>query len=95
MILHTVNKVAPCLDRCMALASPEDTILLIEEAAYAAAGSDSARGWQEFSAYNLCVLEDDLAVRGLSATMLPEFRAVSWQDFVALAASADKIINWG
>ena len=95
MILHTVNKIAPCLDRCMALASPEDTILLIEEAAYAAAGNDSARHWQKFLGYNLCVLEDDLAVRGLSATMLPEFSAVSWLDFVALAASADKVISWG
>jgi sulfur relay protein TusB/DsrH len=95
MILHTVNKIAPCLARCMALATPGDTILLIEEAAYAAVVSESARHWEEFAGYNLCVLEDDLAVRGLSATILPEFKAVNWQDFVALTAAAEKVISWG
>ena len=95
MILHTVNKIAPCLSRCMALASPDDPVLLLEEAVYAAAGSVSARHWEDFGSYRLYVLADDLAVRGLSDKILPVFTAVSWEDFVALAAESDKVISWG
>ena len=95
MILHTVNKIAPCLARCLAVATPEDSILLLEEAVYAAAGDVSARHWENYQDYRLFVLADDLALRGLTDSMLPAFSVASWAEFVALAAASDKVISWG
>lgn len=96
MILHTVNKSA-CLGRCLDLVADGDAVLLIEDGVYAAMGipgQDAA--WDSLSGKVACfALDTDLAARGISGKMHPRFRTATWQQFVALAAEADKVVSWG
>lgn len=96
MTLHTINKPL-AFQHCVALVAAGDAILLIEDGVYAAMDYDANRFLLESlpADVSLHALADDLAARGISDTMLPRFESVTWEQFVALAATHDKVVSWG
>lgn len=92
MILHTVNKSPPgsdCLAACLGAAAPEDLLLLIEDGVYALIpGSMGAKLLAGHA--GIRVLESDLVARGLA----PSQQMIDMDEFVRLAAEADKVVSW-
>jgi tRNA 2-thiouridine synthesizing protein B len=99
-MLHLINK-SPferaALDSCLRLAKPGSSILLIEDAVFAAmANADHAEKitgrMEDFSFY---VLEPDVAARGLKDTPLIEgIDVVDYEGFVDLVAKHDATQSW-
>jgi len=96
MILHTVNK-TEVLERCLAMVSEGDTVLLIEDGVYASLEAPStASTWASVDpAVSWRVLETDLAARGISDKMRAPFEAVSQAQFIDLTLAHEKVISWG
>ena len=83
--LHLVNKAAAWAD-CQPLLGLGDTVLLIEDGVYAAerlGGAISARA-----------LAPDVRARGLSERLGPNVGLASFDDFVALVVSHDRVVTW-
>ncbi len=99
-MLHLINK-SPfernALDSCLRLAKSGDSILLIEDAVYAAmekaAHAEKITGrMEDFSFY---VLGPDVAARGLSDTPLIEgISVIDYEGFVDLVAENDVTQSW-
>jgi len=99
-VLHTVNK-SPyeksSLDTCLRLAKQGSTILLIEDAVYAAITGSSLESKirQASKRYEFCVLGPDLKARGLDeAKLIDGIRVVDYGGFVDLAVSHDRVQSW-
>ncbi|MDX1320773.1 MAG: sulfurtransferase complex subunit TusB [Oceanospirillum sp.] len=95
MILHTVNK-SPSANstfkECLFSASAGDQVLLIEDGVYAATNAFSNLLRDDLSYY---VLQEDMAARGLNATLTSEhWQAVDYAGFVALTETADSVCSW-
>lgn len=98
--LHTLNKsptAAPLLRRCLRLAQPGSTIVLIEDAVYAAVeGSPGAallRAHQDRFTFH--ALRADLQARGLAERRLIEVVGViDDADFVTLVVQHPRVISW-
>jgi tRNA 2-thiouridine synthesizing protein B len=96
MTLHTFNKSpaqgAAMLAQCLLALAPGDSLLFIEDAVYAAlAGGLPDTLPQDVRLY---VLSEDLAARGISARIRPEFSRVDYQGFVALCLQHARVVNW-
>lgn len=94
MVLHTVNKIA-VLERCLALTSEQDSVLLIEDGVYAVLKHNSGLWESSDKKLSLYALESDLAARGISDKMPSFFQAVSWEKFVELTLEHHKVVSWG
>jgi len=105
MLLHTVNKSAfdnSALDDCLAVVSPNDAILLIENGVYGALDNSPSelahiKNIKQLSASGtrFYVLQADCEARGLNSTaLLAAFKTVDDAGFVALAAEASAIQSW-
>jgi len=90
MTLHTFNK-APTPDR-LQLLDPGDAVLLIEDGVYAA--QEGQPQLTVPAGVSLHVLTPDLAARGISARIRPEFCSVDHAGFVGLSLAHAKVINW-
>ena len=100
MILHTINK-SPfeknSLDTCLRLAKEGSTILLIEDAVYAAPKGTAVE--EKVSAasarYRICALGPDLKARGLGESELVDgIKLVDYGGFVDLVAEHDSVQAW-
>lgn len=96
MILHTFNK-SPShspdlLQSCLLALLPGDSLLLIEDGVYAALGAIAPP--QLPANVRLYLLSEDLAARGISARIPPEFSRVDYQGFVSLCLQHAKVVNW-
>lgn len=99
-MLHIVNK-SPfernALESCLRLAKPGSSVLLIEDAVYAALAKAShaetlAARMEDFSFY---VLGPDVSARGLSDAPLVEgVNVVDYEGFVDLVADHDAAQSW-
>lgn len=99
-MLHIVNK-SPfernALESCLRLAKPGSSVLLIEDAVYAALEKAShaetlAARMEDFSFY---VLGPDVSARGLSDAPLVEgVNVVDYEGFVDLVADHDAAQSW-
>jgi len=99
-LLHLVNKSPTdrnAFDTCFRMASPGDSILLIEDGVYAAianadfAGKITSRQG-DFSFY---VLGPDVAARGLGDTpLIEDIGVVDYEGFVDLVAENDVTQSW-
>jgi tRNA 2-thiouridine synthesizing protein B len=96
--LHTVNK-SPFersnLDSCLGHAVAGDTILLIEDAVYAALGGTAvtARMADAAKQYRVCVLGPDLQARGMdTGAVIDGIQVVDYSGFVDLAAE-NRVVN--
>lgn len=95
--LHTLNKCEPALvQQCMAAAADGDTVLLIEDAVYAALNEHvlSKVIQHRGSGVALRALKEDLAARGISARIPADFSVVCYTDFVALGLAHARVVNW-
>lgn len=99
-MLHLVNK-SPFertnLQACLERATPGSAILLIEDAVYGAlqgtAVSDLLAG--AVNAYDIFVLQPDLAVRGLDPThVIQGVRSVDFDGFVDLTVERGTVQSW-
>ena len=100
MLLHTVNK-SPfekgSLDTCLRLAKQGSSILLIEDAVYAAMQGTAmeSRIAEAMKRYRVYALQSDLKARGLdNGKLLDGIKVVDYGGFVDLAAEHDAVQSW-
>ena len=84
--LHLVNKPA-AWDGCHPLVDAEDVVLLIEDGVYLAE--------QALSGATFYALEPDIRARGLSRRINKAIRPASFDDFVGLVESCQRVVTWG
>ena len=99
-MLHLVNR-SPfqenALETCLRIARPGSALLLYEDGVYAAVqGTGVEAGLRAAaSVLRVCVLEPDLAARGLSdAALVPGVERVDYDGFVELAIEYDSVTTW-
>jgi tRNA 2-thiouridine synthesizing protein B len=98
--LHTVNKspfASSALSSCLAHATEDAAILLIEDGVYAALGSATPVAGLEAAAAKGVVyaLAPDLTARGLGdAPLLAGTKLVDFAGFVDLAAAHSSVVAW-
>ncbi len=99
-MLHTVNK-SPFMDQtlasCLRLASAGSSILLIEDAVYAAVKNTafSETILQAAKDYSVYALQADLEARGLTTDhLLDVIQITDYHGFVELSIRHDKVLAW-
>jgi len=93
MVLHTVSA-GPGLADCLALAAPDDALLLLGDGVYSAmSGSDTAAAL-EASGLPLYALGQDVLAAGVSAYLLASVTVVDFDAFVALTEAFSRQLNW-
>ena len=98
-MLHIINK-SPTernsLGSCLAVARPGATLLLIEDAVYAATkGHASAHTLQAAQdRLTICVLQPDLEARGMADRLIEGVTLVDYAGFVDLAAECKNCQTW-
>jgi tRNA 2-thiouridine synthesizing protein B len=95
MRLHTVNQspgTGSALSSCLRVINRDDCLLLLEDGVYAARAGQVAEILQ--AGCKLCVLEADVAARGLLGLLEPGIELVDYERFVALAAECDSVQCW-
>lgn len=100
MLLHTVNK-SPfekgSLDTCLRLAKQGSTILLIEDAVYAAMQGTAiaSKIAETIKRYSVYALRSDLKARGLEEDrLLNGIKVVDYDGFVDLVTEHDTVQSW-
>ncbi|MFA6311177.1 MAG: sulfurtransferase complex subunit TusB [Sterolibacterium sp.] len=98
-MLHIVNKSPQernSLDTCLRVAQDGGTVLLIEDAVYAATlGNAAAAKIQDALArLKICVLQPDLDARGMADRLIEGVSAVDYGGFVDLAAEHKNCQSW-
>ena len=83
--LHLVNKPV-AWEGCHPLLDAEDAVLLIEDGVYLAQ--------QALSGATLYALEPDIRARGLSQLIHTNIRPASFDDFVDLVESCERVVTW-
>ncbi|MEW5887992.1 MAG: sulfurtransferase complex subunit TusB [Pseudomonadota bacterium] len=98
-MLHIVNKSpfqSTTLDSCLATARPDGSILLIEDAVYAATrgSAAAARLEQALGKFKIYVLTPDLEARGIAGSVIDGVRLVDYAGFVDLVAEHKGCQSW-
>ena len=99
-MLHLVNR-SPfqenALDTCLRIARPGSALLLYEDGVYAGVRGTGVEERVRAAAgiLRVCVLEPDLAARGLSdAALVRGVERVDYDGFVELAIEHDGVTTW-
>ena len=98
-MLHIINK-SPlernALDACLAIAQDGATVLLIEDAVYAATRGNAAEAKlrDAQSRLKLCVLQPDLEARGMAERLSEGIASVDYGGFVDLVANHKNCQSW-
>lgn len=98
-MLHIVNK-SPlektALDSCLRVAQPGSSLLLIEDAVYAATNGNRAADKLRLAAQRLQVyaLAPDLEARGMKDAAMGEVTLVDYAGFVDLVAEHAVVHSW-
>ncbi|SIT10594.1 sulfurtransferase complex subunit TusB [Neptunomonas antarctica] len=94
--LHTINK-SPSdntlWQSCLAALLPGDALLMIENAAYAAAQPSVMTQLQEYD-IDIYLLSADVDARGLSGKLYTNANIIDDQQFVTLACQHTKVVSW-
>ncbi len=97
-MLHIINK-SPleksALESCLSVATAGSTLLLIEDAVYAATRGNAfeARLQAAQGRFKICVLTPDLEARGMADRLMAGVTGVDYGGFVDLAAE-HKCQSW-
>ena len=83
--LHLVNQPA-AWEGCHPLLDAEDAVLLIEDGTYLAQ--------QALSGAAFHALEPDVRARGLSQRIHPNIQPASFDEFVRLVESRERVVTW-
>ncbi len=97
MILHTVNKspfTTDTLEACLQVADQGDTILLIEDAVYAALGQGKYSNLPELTGATILALAADVSARGLQEVLNAAIDTVDYEGFVRLTTTHQRVISW-
>ena len=98
-MLHIINK-SPfernSLDSCLRVARPGNSLLLIEDAVYAAVKGNTAADKVRLAAQTLkvYVLAPDLEARGMKETAMEGVTLVDYGGFVDLVAEHSVVQSW-
>lgn len=98
-MLHIVNKSqaqAPALQSCLRLAQDGHSLLLIEDAVYAATGAGAqASGLADaLKRLKVYVLQPDLEARGMAARRIDGIEPIDYSGFVDLVANHPSNQSW-
>lgn len=98
-MLHIVNKShaqTSSLQSCLRLAQPGSTLLLIEDAIYAAtkAGAEASGLSAARQSLKVCVLQPDVEARGMVGKLIDGVQAVDYAGFVDLVAEHPTNQSW-
>jgi tRNA 2-thiouridine synthesizing protein B len=98
MILHTINK-SPfqhaCFSECLDSCSETASILLIEDAVYAAkAYTQYAEIIENSASINFYALSADVNARGLIDSLCANITVIDDAGFVGLASSHRAVMSW-
>ena len=97
-MLHIVNRSpyqSRSIEQCLNQLQPNDALLLIEDAVYAALKNSRWQSSLTASNAKLYVLESDLMARGLSDKPLSEtIKQVDYSGFVELTENHTPIHSW-
>jgi tRNA 2-thiouridine synthesizing protein B len=98
-MLHIVNKShtqTNALQSCLRLAKPGQTLLLIEDAVYAAtaAGADSAGLADALATLKVYALQPDVDARGMAGKVVDGVKAIDYAGFVDLIAEHPVNQSW-
>jgi tRNA 2-thiouridine synthesizing protein B len=98
-MLHIVNKSpsqTTALQRCLRMTTTGQSVLLIEDAVYAAtsAGAQASGLDQALARVKVYVLQPDLEARGMAARRIDGVEPVDYAGFVELAASHSTCQSW-
>ena len=98
-MLHIINK-SPLernsLDLCLRVAQSGGTVLLIEDAVYAATRGNAAEPMinEALSRLKVCVLQPDLEARGMADRLIEGVTAVDYGGFVDLVTEHATCQSW-
>jgi len=98
-MLHIVNK-SPAqtrtLDSCLRLARPGDTLLLIEDAVYAATHGTAGGALvaEALKSLKVCALQPDLDARGMTGRLIDGVTSVDYAGFVDLVVENPNNQSW-
>ena len=98
-MLHIVNK-SPldrnAFDSCLRVAQSGGTVLLIEDAVYAATRGNAAEATLRaaMAHFRICVLQPDLEARGTADRLIEGVTAVDYGGFVDLVADHKNCQSW-
>lgn len=84
--LHLVNH-ADVLGDCLALAGPEDAVLLLENGVYAAVAGQAPQR-------HLHALEVDVRSRGIAGRLAEQVEVIGDAGFVALVEAHKPVVTW-
>jgi tRNA 2-thiouridine synthesizing protein B len=98
-MLHIVNKShtqTNALQSCLRLAKPGHTLLLIEDAVYAAtaAGAASAGLAEALATLKVYALQPDVDARGMAGKLADGVKAIDYAGFVDLVAEHPNNQSW-
>lgn len=98
-MLHIVNKShlqTRALQSCLRLAQPGSTLLLIEDAVYAAtqAGAATCSMAEAMQQLKVCVLQPDVDARGMAGRLQAGVTPVDYAGFVDLVAEHPNNQSW-
>jgi tRNA 2-thiouridine synthesizing protein B len=98
-MLHIVNKShaqTSSLQSCLRLAKPGSTLLLIEDAIYAAtkSGSEASGLGTAGQSLKVYVLQPDVEARGMSGKLIDGIQAIDYAGFVDLVADHPTNQSW-
>lgn len=90
-MLHILKSQQAILDAALVV-SEGDTLLLIEEAVYAA--NPQHQSFPQLKGLSVFALQADLEARGISGRVSPSIEVLDYLGFVDLTAQNDKSITW-
>ncbi|CAA0093839.1 Protein TusB [BD1-7 clade bacterium] len=90
--LHILGTLSPnAIDDMLPMVNADDTLLLIDDAAYAAMTGSSNQQRLDNIPGHIVALEEACVTRGITN---PGFKTISMPEFVALSLDAHHVLNW-
>jgi len=96
-MLHTIATSpfqTQALQRCLRYISPDDEILLIQDAVFAGIEKNTWCGAIKMSGVKIYLLEADLAARGLLSKVDKELNVVDFKGFILLTEQHETQMKW-
>ncbi len=87
-ILSQSPQQSNCFERCLSSIKENDTLLLIENAVYAATKIKQTKGFEIYT------IEEDVKIRGLQNKIHPTIKLISYAQFVELSIQHPLSIHW-
>ncbi|MEM1114296.1 MAG: sulfurtransferase complex subunit TusB [Pseudomonadota bacterium] len=96
MVLHCLSATpgSDAFERCLQLAGPEDTVLLMGDAGYALLPNADAEAVLRDCTAQLCALTPEMDARGIDLSQISDVTAVDDAGFVRLSEIHVQQVAW-